>query len=269
MLFASLFLVLGTAWAQAQVLKLTSEQIGTTYPYELSESDAQKVFALDELTVAVKVNTKSFPNNAASRMALFCTSDPTKAANTDNEGTGSRYVAYGTGGASSGYLASALAGDRFTNGAVPNNEDDVVLVFTVSPSSFAVYHNGTLNKTWNNPFMSGYEIATPKMVKEDHSNAKIYIGGGKTSEGARETFNGTITGVEVYDGVLDAEQVKGVFLGPVVGQRYRLKNEATGLYMQANGTSNLQLQEKNRVTSQYFFIENAADGKAILALTDM
>ena len=51
---------------------------------------------------------------------------------------------------------------------------------------------------------------------------------------------------------------------PVVGQRYRLKNVGTGLYMQANGTNNLQLQEKNRLTSQYFYVENAEDGKFYL-----
>ena len=57
-----------------------------------------------------------------------------------------------------------------------------------------------------------YEIATPKMVKEDHANAKIYIGGGvKADNTTFETFNGTITGVEVYDGALTAEQVAKVF----------------------------------------------------------
>ena len=51
---------------------------------------------------------------------------------------------------------------------------------------------------------------------------------------------------------------------PVPGQRYRLKNVGTGFYMQANGTSNLQLQEKNRLTSQYFYVENAGGGKYYL-----
>ena len=76
---ASLFLVLGTAWAQTRVLKLTDEQIGTTYPYALTDEDAAKVFELTNLTIAVKVNT---PASLSGRCALFCTSDPTKDANT-------------------------------------------------------------------------------------------------------------------------------------------------------------------------------------------
>lgn len=47
---------------------------------------------------------------------------------------------------------------------------------------------------------------------------------------------------------------------PVVGQRYRLKNAMTGLYMQANGSSNLQLQEKKFNVAQVFCIEDAGDG---------
>ena len=235
MLLASLFLVLGTAWAQTRVLKLTDEQIGT-YPYELPEADAQKVFALGELTVAVKVNTVTFSSIANDRMALFCTSDPTKAANTAAEGTNSRYVAFGTSANAVGYLASAKVGDRFTTSSLPADTKDVVLVFTISPSTLNMYRNGEKIQTWNNPFMSGYEIATPKMVKEDHGDAKIYIGGGKTSEGARELFNGTITGVEVYSGILTAEQVKNVF-PPVTGKVYQLKGKHDGAYVYADANN--------------------------------
>ena len=275
MLLASLFLVLGTAWAQTRVLKLTDKQIGTTYPYELSGSDAQKVFALDELTVAVKVNASTFTDEV--RMALFCTSDPTQDVNSDAKGKDSHYVAYGLsetgkGKGKFGYMASCKTGDRFTSSeSIAAGVNDAVLVYVISPSTKTVklYANGELKTSWvnahNDGFMSGYEIATPKMVKDDYANAKIYIGGGVKANNAKfETFNGTITGVEVYNGILTDEQVKNVFPDPVVGQRYRLRNEATGLYMQANGTSNLQLQKKNRVTTQYFFIENAEDGKYYL-----
>lgn len=51
---------------------------------------------------------------------------------------------------------------------------------------------------------------------------------------------------------------------PQVGQRYRLKNAMTGLYMQANGSSNLQLQEKKFNVAQVFCIEDAGDGKFYL-----
>ena len=54
---------------------------------------------------------------------------------------------------------------------------------------------------------------------------------------------------------------------PVVGQRYRLKNAMTGLYMQVNATnpsSNLQLQEKKFNVAQVFCIEVAEGGKFYL-----
>ena len=45
-----------------------------------------------------------------------------------------------------------------------------------------------------------------------------------------------------------------------VGQRYRLKNATTGLYMQVNGSSNLQLQEKMYSVLQFFRVEAVGDG---------
>ncbi len=210
-----------------------SGQIGSSYPLELSETDAEKVFALEDLTVAVKVNAASFTNNV--RMALFCTSDPTQNVNTGALGTGSHYVAYGFSGNANaqgaiGYLASCKTGDRFTKGGVQQNAKDVILVYVINPSANTckMYINGVENGSWVNAhtdgFMSGYEIATPKMVKEDYENAKIYLGGAVKADNATfETFNGTITGVEVYDGALTAEQVKNVFL-PVTGKVYQIKN---------------------------------------------
>ena len=229
---ASLFLIVGTAWAQTPVLKLMSGQIGDSYPFALSVEDASKVFALEDLTVAVKVNASTFTNNA--RMALFCTSDPTQDANTIAKGIDSHYVAYGLSGTKDakgavGYLASCIAGDRFTSGGIDANSQDVVLVYVINPSknTYRMYVNGVEIYSWVNAhpngFKSGYEIATPKMVKADYSNAKIYIGGVKADNSSFETFNGTITGVEVYNGALTAEEVKNVFSsGPAL--------EATDLY---------------------------------------
>ena len=196
------------------VLELTSEQIGTA-PYQLSDEDAAKVFALSDMTVALKVTTPASMNNI--RYALFCTSDPTQAANTDAKGTNSAYVAYGTSNQNIGYLASCKTGDRFTSGTIPLATEDVLLVYVISPTNnlFQIYMNGSLIKEWNNAhsdgFMSGYEIATPQMVKADYENANIYIGGGMTAEGTYEVFPGTITGVEVHNGVLSAEEIADIF----------------------------------------------------------
>lgn len=211
LLIASLFFAIG-AMAQTPVLELTSEQIGTSYPYELPDAHAQKVYALTDLTVAVRVNTTTM----SGRRALFCTADPTQAANTNAKGKDSYYVAYGTSGNAIGYLASWKEDDRFTKSSVPANSQGVMLVYVINPSANTckLYVNGTMLNSWVNAhvdgFMSGYEIATPGMVKNDYANAKIYIGGGVHSSGNSEIFNGTIREVKVYEGALTDEQIQAL-----------------------------------------------------------
>ena len=175
-------------------LELTAEQIGTTYPKKLSDDDAAKVFGLTDLTVAVRLNTPV--NWGSNRYAFFATSDPTKAANTAAEGVDSRYVAYGVNAGVAGYLASWRAGDRYTSGNIPSGTSDVVLVYVVNPTNnnFKLYINGTSYMDRN---FGTYEIASPAMVKADHPNANIYIGGGEHSGGYGEVFTGEITGVKV------------------------------------------------------------------------
>ncbi|MBO7302400.1 MAG: hypothetical protein J6U58_06805 [Bacteroidaceae bacterium] len=208
----SLFLTVG-AMAQVPdpVLELTAEQIGTTYPYELSTDDANKVFDLDgALTVAVRINTAAITNT--NRYSLFATSDPTMEANTSAEGMDSRHVGYGIYGKSPSYLASWRGGDRFSgkDNRLASNTNSYILVYVVSPGiKVELYTNGIKDQnTWSGTgFMDGYEFATPAMVKADHPNAKIYIGGGKHSGGTGEVFNGTITGVKVFRDALSAEQI--------------------------------------------------------------
>ena len=197
--------------AQTPVLELSAEQIGTNYPKQLSEDDAAKVYDLESLTIAVRINTV----NVSGRMALFATSDPTQAANSGAEGMNSRYVGLGMNGSDGGYLASWRNGDRFTGGGgITSNTNDLVVTYVIDPAgTFKVYVNGAEKKAWssaNGLFMANYEIATPAMVKEDHTNANIYIGGAVNSSSAAEVFNGTITGLKVFEGVLTAEQIAAI-----------------------------------------------------------
>ena len=253
--------------AQTPVLELTADQIGTTYPKQLSDDDAAKVFALSDLTIAVKINTKS----VSGRMSLFATSDPTKAANTNVEGTNSRYVGYGMNGADVGYLASWRTGDRFTGktgSGIVANSNDMIVVYVINPSNktFKAYVNGVQERSWdrahNDGFMSGYEIATPKMVKEDYSNACIYIGGAKNSSGNGEVFNGTIAGVKVYSGALSATEIAAIsFEDPALLAEARANYEAAHAAAQAildesefNVEKNeLPLQVTNDAASYYLW----------------
>ena len=226
------------AWAQKQapkpVLELQGYQIGT-YPYELNETDANKVFNLESLTIAVQINTST----VSGRMALFATSDPTKASNGNTaEGMNSRYVAYGMYDKNLSYLASWRGGDRFTakTNILTANTEKIVAVYVVSPTSFKCYVNGVEQMAYEGQFMNGYEIATPKMVKEDHQGAKIYIGGGKNSGGNSEVFNGTIRGVKVYSGALTAEEIAAISFPSCIG--YIRLQGASNNYIDASSIYN-------------------------------
>jgi hypothetical protein len=117
-LFLSLFFAMAlTAMAQSTTPVLRLTEIGTA-PYQLSEEDAAKVFALTDLTIALKVNT---PSAMSGRKALFCTSDPTKAANVDAMPSGSAYVAYGTNDATTAYLAAVVGARTNDREAVYEN----------------------------------------------------------------------------------------------------------------------------------------------------
>ena len=224
-----------TSFAQTPVLELSAEQIGT-YPYQLNEEDAAKVFALTDLTVAVKINTVGI----SGRRGLFVTSDPTQAKNTTAEGTASRYVAYGLNADNISYLASWRTGDRFSGAAKFTANSEVVCVYVINPTNgkCELYFNGALDRSWSgtnpNGFMSGYEIATPAMVKANHANANIYIGGGVSSEGASETFDGTITGVKVYSGALSAAEIAAIsFEDPALLAEARAAFDAANAAAQA------------------------------------
>ncbi len=199
--------------AQTPVLELTAEQIGTTYPKQLSDEDAAKVYALTDLTVAVRVVAEG----TSGRRGLFVTSDPTLEKNTVAEGTGSRYVAYGLNGNKLSYLASWRGGDCFTGQSqtfAANQEMTCVYVINPTNNKCEIYLDGNLAANWTGAhadgFMSGYEIATPAMVKTAHSSANIYLGGGMSSAGAGETFGGRIIGVKVYSGALGATEIAAI-----------------------------------------------------------
>ena len=256
--------------AKTPVLEYTASQIGTTYPYELPAEDADKVFALTDLTIAVKVNTAALDG----RKALFATADPTQYQNMDAMGTNSFYVAYGMNNADIGYLASWKAGDRYTTGnAIPANAEDVVLVYVVNPTNnkFRSYINNTEMQNRN---FGTYEIATPAMVKEDYANAKIYLGGAKynagTNEAAGEVFNGEIKGVQVYEGALTAEEIANITFKEeavepepvVVGYRFSTKVMGTPMYLKASGTS-VKLRDLDETSEDQIFLIEEIEGKGI------
>ena len=113
--------------------------------------------------------------------------------------------------ASIAYIAAANGGQHFSTGTIPANSTiRIAYVFDKTNNKFKSYIGDT-NIGWTHDRnFGGYEIATPKMVKEDFENAKIYIGGGMANNEAHETGDATIHSVRVFDGTLDINAIKAL-----------------------------------------------------------
>ena len=193
------------AWAQKPVVHVSN--IGTA-PFQLSDEDAAKIFELDNLTVVLDVTTAA---SLSGRGAFFCVADPAQPVPSSFSGTNTSYMACGHVNASIAYIAAAKDGKHFSTGTIPANSTiRIAYVFDKTNNKFKSYIGDT-NTGWTHDRDFGnYEIATPKMVKEDFENAKIYIGGGKANNANHELGDATIHKVRVYDGALTVDQIKKV-----------------------------------------------------------
>ena len=192
-------------WAQIPVVQVSN--IGTA-PFQLSDEDAAKIFELDNLTVVLDVTTAA---SLSGRGAFFCVADPDQPVPSTFSGTNTSYMACGHVNASIAYIAAAKDGQHFSTGTIPANSTiRIAYVFDKTNNKFKSYIGDT-NTGWTHDRNFGdYEIATPKMVKEDFENAKIYIGGGMANNEAHELGDATIHKVRVYDGALTVDQIKKV-----------------------------------------------------------
>lgn len=193
------------AWAQAPVVHVSN--IGTA-PFQLSDEDAAKIFELDNLTIVLDVTTAA---SLSGRGAFFCVADPAQPVPSSFSGTNTSYMACGHVDAGIAYIAAANGGQHFSTGTIPANSTiRIAYVFDKTNNKFKSYIGDT-NTAWTmDRNLGSYEIATPKMVKEDFENAKIYIGGGMANNAAHETGDATIHKVRVYDGALTVDQIKKV-----------------------------------------------------------
>ncbi len=179
-----------------------------TAPFQLSDEDAAKIFELDNLTVVLDVTTAA---SLSGRGAFFCVADPAQPVPSSFSGTNTSYMACGHNDAGIAYIAAANGGQHFSTGTIPANSTiRIAYVFDKTNNKFKSYIGDT-NTGWTQDRNFGtYEIATPKMVKEDFENAKIYIGGGMANKAHHELGDATIHKVRVYDGALTVDQIKKV-----------------------------------------------------------
>ena len=191
----------------AQTPVVSVSNIGTA-PYKLDDADAAKIFELENLTVVLDVTTAA---SLSGRGAFFCVADPAQAVPGSFSGSNTSFMACGHVNASIAYLAAAKDGQHFSTGTIPANSTiRIAYVFDKTNNKFKSYIGDT-NTGWTMDRDFGtYEIATPKMVKEDFANANIYIGGGMANNANHELGDATIHKVRVYNGTLTVDEIKNL-----------------------------------------------------------
>ena len=177
------------------------------YPYAVSNEVASKIFAKENITIAIDVTMPASMSNNT-RYALVCAADPTKGV-TGATKTNSPYVAFGLNGSNPVYLPSSANGDKFTYRDFTfsgNTNYKVVYVIDKTNQQFSIYVNGALKSTANYP-VQDYELQSFSNFASN-SNAKLYIGGGVVNNTtAHDKFGGKIHSVHFFEGVLNAEEI--------------------------------------------------------------
>lgn len=180
-----------------------------SYPYEVNKKSAAKLMETTDVTIAMEV---TMPASFNGRRAFISAGDPTQPTATSAVKDNSPYFAYGHYGANVSYLASSLAGDRFTTRSASltaNSVSKVVFVVDRTNNIYKVYVDGTLHQTQTFP-AGGYEIQTFGKLA-GNNNARIYIGGGVTSNGGNiEVFQGKIHTVQFFDKALNEEEIASI-----------------------------------------------------------
>ena len=201
------------------------EGLGTqTYPYAIDDALADKVFAKENVTIAVDV---TMPASMAGRQALVCAADPTQAA-TGVTKDNSPYVGYGLYGSNPVYLPSSRGDDRFTYrdfSFTGNTNYKVVYVIDRTNKKFSIYVDGALKSSDTYP-LSGYELQSFSNFATN-TNAKLYIGGGAVSGNTSyDKFAGKVRSVQFFGEALSAEKIAQLEY-PIAPEDIILENAAT------------------------------------------
>ena len=182
-----------------------------TYPYAVDETLATKVFAQEAITIAVDVVTA---NSMSTRGAIVCASDPTQAATTSAIGSStSPYIAYGQhSDRRISYLRSARDGDQYS-GSYLDASTNYKLIYVINGSqSLQIFKcvDGTVTSLLNRGTTNGENVnwlQSLRGVAENYAGAKLYIGGGVTSNGNRDVFAGQIRSVQFFEGALTEDKI--------------------------------------------------------------
>ena len=191
------------------VLSLNEATMSGSMPYQLTDEEAAKVFALQNYTVVLDVTLNS---SMSGRGAFVCAANPSSAVTTTATPTSTPYFALGHYNANLAHLASTRDGDRFTlsTGALPTGQT-VKIAFTANRTAkgagvVTFYINGTNKGNFTYP-LAGYEIPAFCDIKANHPSAGIYIGGGMAGNASHELCDATVHTAAFYGSALTDEQI--------------------------------------------------------------
>ena len=169
-----------------------------TYPYEIDATTASRIFAAKNLTIAFDVQTSATTDN---NELLIAACDPTAACEETDVAT-TNFTGVGFQGGQVRFYISAKSDQWHTrgDGVTASTNHKVVIVFSENAES-QCYMNGA--KETSGLKQNFYHHAS-------NSNAKIFIGGGKTSAGVKYPFDGTIRSVQFFEGAFDADKIGAI-----------------------------------------------------------
>ena len=187
-------LVAGAMTVGAQELVLTYENI--TAPQELSAEDATKIRGFQNgMTIVADVEITNTSTSNPPSVLFAAVADYTSNSTSNNS-----VWSLGFGGNQMRYIVGPRDGGWYSRGSV--NTAAKKIIYTNSGNTFNFYVDGT--KTGETLTVNG----APAVSTFNGESAKFYLGGlvynNNTEWG---NFNGTISKVEIYDGVLTADQI--------------------------------------------------------------
>lgn len=178
---------------------LVLEGLGTqTYPYQLSEEQEAKVFASEDLTIALDVMMGS---SLGSNEALISASDVSVTSDNDTYDNTSTFVAVGQQSGKVKYFASAKSGGWYTANSAQltaAKTHKVVIVMDNAGNVRKTYVDGTATSLTHYQDFNHFK---------DNANANIYIGGAKNSSGNMYVFSGQVRSAQFFNKALSAEEI--------------------------------------------------------------
>lgn len=169
-----------------------------TYPYQLNDSQEEKVFASENITIALDVTMGSSTSN---NELFVSVADASNSGDGNNVST-SPFTGVGACSGQLRFFISATNGQWHSRGSGLNagSSHKIVIIMQKGANS-KCYIDGTA-------YDSGLQQNFYHLA--DNENAHIYIGGGKTNAGDKYVFSGEIKSAQIFDRALSSDEIAAI-----------------------------------------------------------